>query len=141
MQCHCNLGLFTLRLAETARVTAIDSDKLAITSLQAAIRNTQGLKPVTVDARDLFREPLTPGELKPFDAVLLDPPRADAEAQAKVLAKSNVKTIIMVACDVASFVRDAVILLRGGYKLKHVTPVDQFKWTAHLEMVGVFVKG
>jgi 23S rRNA (uracil1939-C5)-methyltransferase len=136
----CGLGPFALRLAERARVTAIDQDRVAIVSLDAARRNTQGLKPVTAEARDLFREPLTPAELKPFDAVVLDPPRAGAEAQARMLAKSSVARIVMVACDVASFARDASLLLAGGYKLLHVTPVDQFKWTAHVEMVGVFVK-
>jgi 23S rRNA (uracil1939-C5)-methyltransferase len=136
----CGLGPFALRLAEKARVTAIDSDKLAAVSLHTALRNAQGLKPVTAEARDLFREPLTLPELKGYDAVVLDPPRAGAEAQARVLAKSDVKRIVMVACDVVNFARDASILTSGGYKLKHVTPVDQFKWTAHLEMVGVFEK-
>jgi 23S rRNA (uracil1939-C5)-methyltransferase len=108
--------------------------------MQMAVRNTQGLKPVDAQFRDLFREPLTPLELKVFDAVVLDPPRAGAEAQAKQLAKSHVKRVVLVSCDVANFARDAAILIKGGYSLKTVTPVDQFKWTAHLEMVGVFTK-
>jgi 23S rRNA (uracil1939-C5)-methyltransferase len=136
----CGVGPFALRLAEKAKVYAADSDKPAIAAMQQALRNTQGLKPVDAQARDLFREPLTPMELKPFDAIVLDPPRAGAEAQAKQLAKSQVKRVVMVSCDVANFTRDAAILTKGGYSLKTVTPVDQFKWTAHLEMVGVFTK-
>ncbi len=136
----CGLGPFALRIAEKARVYAADSDKPAIANMQAALRNTQGLKPVEAQARDLFREPLTPLELKPFDAVVLDPPRAGAEAQARQLMKSQVKKVVLVSCDIGNFARDAAILIKGGYNLKTVTPVDQFKWTAHLEMVGEFSK-
>jgi 23S rRNA (uracil1939-C5)-methyltransferase len=136
----CGLGPFALRLAENMRVTAMDSDASAISNLQMAVRETQGLKPIAVTKRDLFREPLMPAELNGFDAVVLDPPRAGAEAQAKMLAKSNVKRVVMVACDVGTFARDAGILKTGGFTLKEATPVDQFKWTAHLEMVGVFTR-
>jgi 23S rRNA (uracil1939-C5)-methyltransferase len=136
----CGVGPFALRIADKAKVYAADDDKPAIAAMQAALRNTQGLKPVDAQSRDLFREPLTPLELKPFDAVVLDPPRAGAEAQARQLAKSQVKRVVLVSCDIANFARDAAILVKGGYSLKTVTPVDQFKWTAHLEMVGVFTK-
>jgi 23S rRNA (uracil1939-C5)-methyltransferase len=136
----CGVGPFALRIAEKAKVYAADSDKPAIAAVQLAVRNTQGLKPVDAQYRDLFREPLTPMELKSFDAVVLDPPRAGAEAQARQLAKSQVKRVVLVSCDIANFARDAAILTKGGYSLKTVTPVDQFKWTAHLEMVGVFTR-
>ena len=136
----CGVGPFALRMAEKAKVYAADSDKPAIAAMHLAMRHTQGLKPVDAQYRELFREPLTPLELKSFDAVVLDPPRAGAEAQAKQLAKSQVKRVVLVSCDIANFARDAAILTKGGYSLKTVTPVDQFKWTAHLEMVGVFTR-
>jgi 23S rRNA (uracil1939-C5)-methyltransferase len=132
------VGPFALRLAETTRVDAYDSDASAITALQNAVRNTQGLKPVQAKVRDLFRDPLVPIELAVYDAIVLDPPRAGAEAQCRELVRSKVNRVVMVACDVANFARDAAILKTGGFVLKEATPVDQFKWTAHLEMVGVF---
>ena len=132
----CGIGPFALRIAENAKVTAIDSDKPAIASLALAARLTSGLKPLKAEARDLMREPLVANELKDFDAVVFDPPRAGAEAQAKQLAKSTVKAIVAVSCDPASFARDAEILLGGGYKLKSLTAVDQFKWTSHVEIVA-----
>jgi 23S rRNA (uracil1939-C5)-methyltransferase len=132
------LGPFTLRLAETAKITAADSDKPAIAALQKAVRFTQGLKPVTAVTRDLFREPLVPVELKGFDAVVFDPPRAGAEAQAKELARSAVKTVVGVSCEPRTFARDAAILIAGGYRLDKLTPVDQFAWSDHVELVGVF---
>ena len=134
----CGIGPFALRIAEIAKVTAIDSDKPAIASLALAARLTSGLKPLKAEARDLMREPLVANELKDFDAVVFDPPRAGAEAQAKQLAKSLVKTIVAVSCDPASFARDAEILAGGGYKLKSLTAVDQFKWTSHVEIVAAF---
>lgn len=134
----CGVGPFALRLAENARVFAADSDKPATAALAKAVRFTQGLKPVTVLARDLFRDPLAPVELQPYDAVVFDPPRAGAEAQAKELARSKVKTVVGVSCEPKTFARDAAILMAGGYRLESVTPVDQFVWSAHVEVVGVF---
>jgi 23S rRNA (uracil1939-C5)-methyltransferase len=134
----CGVGPFALRIAENAKVTAIDSDKPAIASLAQAARLTTGLKPLKAEVRDLMREPLVANELKEFDAVVFDPPRAGAEAQARQLAKSTVKSIVAVSCDPASFARDAETLVGGGYKLKLLTAVDQFKWTSHVEIVGSF---
>jgi 23S rRNA (uracil1939-C5)-methyltransferase len=134
----CGMGPFALRLAETAKVFAVDSDKAAIAALEKALRFTQGLKPVTPKVRDLFREPMVPVELKGFDAVVFDPPRAGAEAQARELAKSKVPVVVAVSCEPKTFARDAAILIAGGYTLEALTPVDQFAWTGHVELVGVF---
>ncbi len=132
------VGPFTLRLAETSRVYAADSDKPAIAALIKAVNHTQGLKPVEAKARDLFRDPLAPIELNPFDAVVFDPPRAGAEQQAKELARSKVKTVVAVSCEPKTFSRDAAILIAGGYRLERVVPVDQFAYSTHVEVVGVF---
>ena len=134
----CGLGPFTLRLAETARIFAADADKPGIAALQNAVRHTQGLKPVTATVRDLFREPLVAAELNAHEAVVFDPPRAGAEAQSRELAKSKVKTVVAVSCEPKTFARDAAILIAGGYRLEKLTPVDQFAWSQHVELVGVF---
>ena len=133
-------GPFALRIAARARVLAIDSDKPAMAALLRAHREASGLKPLTSEVRDLFKAPLVPTEMKDIDAVVFDPPRAGAEAQAKQLARSNVKTVIAVSCDPVTLARDAEILRGGGYALERLTPVDQFKWSAHVECVGVFRK-
>ncbi len=134
----CGIGPFALRIANTAKVMALDTDKAAIAGLAQAVRLTPGIKPLKTEVRDLMREPVVVSELKEFDAVVFDPPRAGAEAQARQLAKSAVKTVVAVSCDPASFARDAEILISGGYRLKTVTAVDQFKYTSHVETVGVF---
>ena len=130
------IGPFALRLAERARVTAADNDAAAIAALNRAADMTQGLKPVAAQARDLFRRPFLRGELKFFDAVVFDPPRQGAEAQAKEIAASSVPLVVAVSCDVATFARDVRILADGGYRLTRVTPVDQFLYSAHVEIVG-----
>jgi len=134
------IGTFALRLAEKARVTAADSEANAIKALQRAAATTSGLKQIEALPRDLFRRPLVASELKVFDAVVFDPPRQGAEAQARELAASTVKTIVAVSCDPATFARDVRILVDGGYKLIGVTPVDQFRWSHHVEVVGVLGK-
>ncbi len=134
----CGIGTFALRLAERARVAAADSDAGAIKALQQGAAKASGLKPLDAQARDLFRRPFMAAEVKGYDAVVFDPPRQGAEAQARELAKSAVPVVIAVSCDAASFARDTRILLDGGYKLAGVTPVDQFRYSFHVEMVAKF---
>ncbi|MEA2903874.1 MAG: rRNA (uracil1939-C5)-methyltransferase [Alphaproteobacteria bacterium] len=134
------VGPFALRLAERARVTAADSDKNAVAALKRAAETTQGLKPVEAEARDLFRRPLLPAELKRIDCVVFDPPRQGAEAQARALAASAVPTVVAVSCHPATFARDARILTDGGYRLARVTPIDQFRYSPHVELVAKFAR-
>jgi 23S rRNA (uracil1939-C5)-methyltransferase len=136
----CGVGPFALRLATRARIAAFDSDAGAVSALQKAATARSGLKSVKAEARDLFRRPLVPQELRDFDAVVFDPPRQGAQAQAQQLAASKVGTVIAVSCNAATFARDARILVDGGYKLEAVTPVDQFRHTPHVELVARFVR-
>lgn len=135
-------GSFALPLAKTAIVFAVDSDAAAIAALAAAAANAQragaAINPPRTEARNLFERPLTAMELEDFDAVVFDPPRAGAKAQAEALAQSRVPAVIGVSCNPATFARDAVILRGGGYALEKVTPVDQFVYSAHVELVGIF---
>src|SRR4029077_17525867 len=117
-----------------------DSDAGAVAALQKAAMATSGLKPVKAEARDLFRRPLMPQELRDYDTVVVDPPRQGAQAQAERLAASKVPMVIAVSCNVATFARDARILIEGGYKIEGVTPVDQFRHTPHVELVARFTR-
>lgn len=135
-------GSFALPLSKAASVYAVDSDGAAIGALASAAANAQRLamavNPVRTETRDLFERPLTADELGAFDAVVFDPPRAGARAQAEALAGSPVPVVIGVSCNPATFARDGAILAAGGYRLDKVTPVDQFVYSAHVELVGVF---
>lgn len=133
----CGVGTFAFRLAAGARVLAVDSDEAAVNALARAAK-APGLKPVETATRDLFRRPLATAEFKGFDAVMLDPPRQGAEAQVRALARSAVQRLIYVSCNPTSFSRDARILCDGGYRLTGVTPVDQFRYSPHVELVGIF---
>jgi len=134
------IGTFALRLAAKARISAADNDAAMIKALQSASSKSSGLKPIDARARDLFRRPFVPSELKAFDAVVFDPPRQGAEMQARELAKSAVPVVIAVSCDAATFARDTKILLDGGYRLVVVTPVDQFRYSHHVEIVAQFIR-
>jgi 23S rRNA (uracil1939-C5)-methyltransferase len=133
----CGVGTFALRFAETAQTLAIDDDADAIAALKQAAGAT-GLKPVDARTRDLFRSPLTAGEIVPCKVVVLDPPRQGAEAQARELVLSGATRIVYVSCNPATFARDAQILVSGGFKLDRVSPIDQFRYSAHVELVGIF---
>jgi 23S rRNA (uracil1939-C5)-methyltransferase len=134
----CGVGAFTFPLARRAKVLALDGNKAAVEALAAAAKKATGLKPITAHVRDLFREPLSPLELNEHDAIVFDPPRAGADAQAQRLAKSKVKTVVGVSCNPATLARDARHLVDGGYKIDSITPVDQFVYSAHVEVVAVF---
>ena len=130
-----------LPLAETAQLHAVELDTRLLDALTEAARHTQGLKPVTTETRDLFKLPLTPPELKNYDAVLLDPPRAGASAQVRELAASKIRRIAYVSCNPDSFARDARVLIDAGFRVGTVTPVDQFLWSDHLELMAPFARG
>jgi 23S rRNA (uracil1939-C5)-methyltransferase len=134
----CGVGPFALRLAAKSRVSAFDSDAGAVTALQKAAASTSGLKPLKAEARDLFRRPLVPQELRDYDTVVFDPPRQGAQALAQQLAASKIPVVVAVSCNVATFARDARTLIDGGYKIEGVTPVDQFRHTPHVELVARF---
>jgi 23S rRNA (uracil1939-C5)-methyltransferase len=136
----CGVGPFALRLAAKSRISAFDSDAGAVTALRKAATSTSGLKPVKAEARDLFRRPLMPQELRDYDTVVFDPPRQGAQAQVRQLAVSKIPVVVAVSCNVATFARDARILIDGGYRIKGVTPVDQFRHTPHVELVARFVR-
>jgi len=132
------LGTFAFPLARKSRVLAVDSERRSIEALEKAARGATGLKPISTKVRNLMREPLSRGELEPFDAVVLDPPRAGAKGQAETLARSRVPKVVMVSCNPATLARDARILIDGGYRPQAITPVDQFIFSRHLEVVAVF---
>lgn len=133
-------GTFSLRLARLGRVHAVEGEEKALAALDHAARNTQGLKPVTVERRDLYRRPLMTQELKAYDLVVFDPPRAGAEFQSKELARSAVSRIAAVSCNPVTLARDLAILVEGGYRITRVTPIDQFLWTSHVEVVATLEK-
>jgi 23S rRNA (uracil1939-C5)-methyltransferase len=133
-------GSFTFDLAALGKVHAIEGSKPALAALEQAAKRAQLSHRITTEARDLERAPLTFQELKNIDAVVFDPPRAGAKAQSEMLAKSQVKRVVAVSCNPATFARDARTLINGGYTLTAITVVDQFIWSPHVELVAEFRK-
>ncbi len=131
-------GTFALPVAENAEVHAVESEDDMLKSLDQGWRKATGLKRVTTEARDLYRRPLLPDELKRYDAVVIDPPRAGAEYQMMEIATAQVPVVSSVSCNPVSFARDAKILIQAGYDMGPVTVVDQFRWSTHVEMAAAF---
>ncbi len=134
-------GTFTFPLAEMAEVHGVEGDAAMVEALEKAARRTTGLKRVSAEARDLFRRPLEPDEFKGVTGVVIDPPRAGAEAQTRRLAASGVPVIAIVSCNPVTFARDAGILVKAGYSLDWIKIVDQFRWSTHIELVAKFSRG
>ena len=132
------VGTFALPLAERAEVHAVEGDAAMVGAMEKGWRQGDGLRRLTAETRDLFRRPLEPDEFKGFDAVVIDPPRAGAEAQFATLAKAQVPVIASVSCNPVTFARDAKVLVQAGYRLGSVQVVDQFRWSSHVELVGKF---
>ena len=133
-------GTFALPLAETAEVHAVEGEKAMVAALDRGWRETQGLKRVTSEARDLFRRPLLRDELAKFDAIVIDPPRAGAEAQIAEIAASTVPLVAMVSCNPITFARDAKALIAAGFRIESLVVVDQFRWSNHIEVAARLVR-
>lgn len=132
-------GIGALSLGRPGKLSLFESDKPAVAAVDAVARKIGGNR-VVAERRDLFRNPLTTAELGKFDAVILDPPRAGAAAQCAELARSKVKKVVYGSCDPGSFARDVRVLQEGGYRLEKLMPIDQFLWSAHVELVALLTK-
>ena len=132
------VGAFSFRLAQQASVHAADGDEASVRALASAAGAATGLKGISSEARDLSRRPLSAEELNRFDASVFDPPRAGALDQVREMARSKVPRVVGVSCNPATFARDARVLADAGFRLERVLPVDQFLWSPHVELVGVF---
>jgi 23S rRNA (uracil1939-C5)-methyltransferase len=132
------IGTLSLQLLPERRVQVAEGDADAIAALAQAARSPGLQNRLSVDHRDLAAEPVMTEALNRFDAAIIDPPRAGAASQARELAASTVSTIVYVSCDPGTFARDARILADGGYALEQVVPIDQFLWSAHVELVARF---
>lgn len=131
------IGTFALRLAEAAEVLAVEGDQGMLTALKAAADGAGGaLRQVDVLRRDLLRTPLSSLEMKKFDAAVMDPPRSGAKLQAEQIGRAPIRKLAYVSCDPASFARDVKVLVEYGFTLTRITPVDQFRWSPHVEIVG-----
>ncbi|MBN9412408.1 MAG: class I SAM-dependent RNA methyltransferase [Candidatus Paracaedimonas acanthamoebae] len=130
----CGRGTFTLPLSETRKVDAYEMDGKALKALTQAVKTQQ--LPIQTYARNLFSDPLTPEHLDSYQSVVLNPPRQGAAAQAKMLALSKVSHVVMISCNPDTFARDVSFLQKGGFRLEKLTPVDQFLWSPHVEIVA-----
>ncbi|MEQ6202910.1 class I SAM-dependent RNA methyltransferase [Sulfitobacter sp. HNIBRBA2951] len=129
-------GTFTLPLAKDAEVWAVEGEAAMVEALDKGWRMAQGLKTVTHTARDLYRRPLLPDEFYKYDAVVMDPPRAGAEAQTSEIIRSDTKRVAYVSCNPVTFARDVAQMIAGGFTLDWVQPVDQFRWSSHVELAA-----
>jgi 23S rRNA (uracil1939-C5)-methyltransferase len=134
----CGAGAFALRLARNHQTLAMDSDAAAIRALGRGAASVQSLKPLRAETRDLFRRPLAADELARFDGALFDPPRAGAEAQARAFAESSLPLVVAISCNATTFARDARILIDGGFRIAWITPLDQFRYSPHVEIAALF---
>ncbi len=133
-------GTFSLPMAKGAEVHAVEGEAGMLAALDKGWRVAQGLKRITTEPRDLFRRPLLPDELARFDAAVIDPPRAGAEAQMAEIAASTLKRMVMVSCNPVTFARDARTLVSAGFRMGAIEVVDQFRWSPHIELVAAFAR-
>ena len=137
---YCGVGTFTFRLGEIAQVHAADASPGAVAALSSALAGAPGLKGITTEVRDLAKRPLLVHDLRHTDVVVFDPPRAGAAEQTSEVARSGASRVIGVSCNPATFARDARVLIDAGFRLERVLPVDQFLWSPHIELIGVFAR-
>ena len=133
----CGSGTFALRMASKAQIWALEGEEAALKALERGWRFGTNLKGIKIERRDLFRRPVLAAEMKKFDALVFDPPRAGAKAQAEEIAKSKIPVVVAVSCNPGTLARDLRILVDGGYHIEKVIPVDQFLFSPHVECVVI----
>ena len=133
-------GAFSIPFAIRTEVHAVEGDAALLAALTKGWKAVGGLARITTEMRDLFRRPLLAEELNAYPAAIIDPPRAGAKAQMEQLAVSTIPVIASLSCDAGSFARDARTLIDGGYTLSWAQPVDQFRWSSHVEIATKFSK-
>lgn len=141
VELHAGCGTLSFPLSRRGTVHAVEADSAAAATLTAASRRAGLHTNFTVETRDLMDHPLEAAELEPFDALVFDPPRAGARAQAERIAAGGPNRVVAVSCNPATFARDARIMVDAGYMLDRVTPIDQFLWSPHVELVACFSRG
>ncbi len=137
---YAGLGTFAFRIARHGAVHAVEGAGPAVEALKRAAAHARAIKPVSVERRDLAREPMSARELRRFDAAVMDPPRAGAAAQTAQIAASGIRKLVYVSCNPATFARDARMLLDAGFSCAEIRPVDQFLWSPHVELMGAFIR-
>ncbi len=131
-------GTLTGLLAKHANVHAFEGDTKAIHILQEAA--TMADQNITAFSRDLFANPLPPEELSCYDLIVIDPPRAGADLQCKNIAKSHVPNVVYVSCNPKTLARDLKCLVEAGYRIESCQPIDQFRFSNHLEVIVLLTK-
>jgi len=131
-------GAFSLPLASSGfQISAFDFAEDHIFALLQGARDYGIGERVTAETRDLYRRPLVRSEFEEVDAVVLNPPRSGAISQVMHIAQSKVAIVVYVSCNPNTFARDVYEMTERGYTLQTLTPVDQFLWSPHIEIVGV----
>lgn len=133
-------GTFSIAAAHKANVHAVENNEEMLAALRNSANMMKGIKSVTTELRDLFLRPLLPHELNEYDVAIIDPPRAGAKHQMAEVIQSDIKKLVMVSCNPITYARDVQLLNEAGFKMGVVTPVDQFLYTSHLEIISVFTR-
>jgi 23S rRNA (uracil1939-C5)-methyltransferase len=136
----CGLGNFSLPLARrTGHVVAVEGDEALVKRARGnAGRN--GIANVEFHVADLFKDVASlPWARRPYDRVLLDPPRAGAREVLPVVAASGARRVVYISCHSGSLARDAGLLVREhGFRLTAAGVMDMFPHTTHVEAMAVF---
>ena len=139
----CGVGTFSYLFAQckNTKITSIDSSVSLLKGFSDSINRNQ-ITNIKIENKNLFKYPLDENELKEFDVIIFDPPRAGAKELCRSIAQSVNKPekIIAISCNPQTFVNDANTLIFGGYKLEEITMVDQFPYSNHSELVAFFTK-
>ncbi|HKU15825.1 MAG TPA: 23S rRNA (uracil(1939)-C(5))-methyltransferase RlmD [Steroidobacteraceae bacterium] len=140
----CGLGNFSLPLARSgAQVVGVEGDAGLVARARAnAVLN--GVGNIEFVSADLAQPSVCDASWarRSYDKVLLDPPRAGAQAVLPILARSGAKVVLYISCHPGSLARDAGILVHEhGFTLRAAGVMDMFPHTAHVESAALFMRG
>jgi 23S rRNA (uracil1939-C5)-methyltransferase len=138
---YAGFGAYSFAIQDLVKsILAFEGDEKMVDSINKnAGANNLGNK-IKAEISDLFLSPIGKKVLDQLDLAIINPPRNGAAPQILEISKSNLKNLIYVSCNPASFALDAKILIAAGFKIINFTALDQFYSTKHLELIAIFQK-
>ena len=128
------IGIFASPKAKKVVGVELNPDAVKDARVNAKLNSAENTEFYNADAGEFLADAAASNEK--YDVVIMDPPRSGSTVKfLKSVVKLAPKTVVYVSCNPETLARDLMFLVRNGYKVKKIQPVDMFPHTNHVETV------
>ncbi len=142
LDAYCGTGTIGIIASPKAkRVVGVElnADAVRDAKTNAALNGVQNIAFYEDDAGRFMVKAAQKGER--YDVVMMDPPRAGASMEfLKCLVALAPKKVVYISCNPETQARDVAVLVKHGYRVQKIQPVDMFPHTEHVECIVSLVR-